>query len=143
MARFVAQVPLRWTDQDAFGHVNNARLVTVLEEARVALLFESAAEHGVTGFESGCVITALEVRYLRQIPYDRTPVRVTMWTTGIRSASFTIQYEVHRGVEDAASPALMATTTLAMFDIPAQRVRRLTAPEREFLVRWNDPAGDS
>jgi acyl-CoA thioester hydrolase len=138
MARFVAHVPLRWTDQDAFGHVNNARLVTVLEEARVALLFASAEEAGVTGFEAGCVITTLEVRYLRQVPYERAPLRVAMWVGGLRSASFTILYEVHRGGDDAASPAVIASTTLAMFDLGPQRVRRLTPPERAFLARWTE-----
>ncbi len=140
MARFVAEVPLRWTDQDTFGHVNNARLVTVLEEARVALFFACAEQAGVVGFESGCVITSLEVRYIRQVPYERTPLRVTMWIGGIRAASFTVHYEVHRGGEaDGAPPALTATTTIAMFDLAAQRVRRLTAPERDFLAGWTDP----
>ena len=50
MPRFVAQVPVRWTDQDAYRHVNNAKAVTLLEEARVALIFdEAAAPHGVRG----------------------------------------------------------------------------------------------
>ena len=34
MARYVAQVPLRWTDQDSYRHLNHARAVTLLEEAR-------------------------------------------------------------------------------------------------------------
>ena len=137
MARFVAHVPLRWTDQDAFGHLNNARLVTVLEEARVALFFACAEEAGVRGFEAGCVITDLQVRYLRQVPYERTPARVAMWLSGIRGASFTVHYELHRGGDgDAEPPALTATTTLAMFDVAVQRVRRLSAEERAFLARW-------
>jgi acyl-CoA thioester hydrolase len=139
MARFITHVPLRWTDQDAFGHLNNARLVTVLEEARVALFFACAEEAGVRGFEAGCVITSLEVRYLRQVPYERTPLCVAMWVRGIRAASFTVCYELRRGGEDrAASPALTATTTIAMFDLEAQRVRRLTAAERGFLARWTE-----
>ena len=142
MARFVAEVPLRWTDQDPFGHLNNALLVTVLEEARVALFFACAEQSGVGGFEEGCVFTALEVRYLRQVPYERTPVRVAMWVSGIRAASFRVHYELRRGGEDGESPpALTAATTLAMFDLDTQRVRRLTAAEREFLGQWTEPGG--
>lgn len=140
MARFVAEVPLRWTDQDNFGHVNNARLVTVLEEARVTLFFECAEQVGVAGFEKGCVVTSLEVRYLRQVPYERMPLRVTMWIGGIRAASFTVHYEVHLGSDgDGAPAALTAATTIAMFDFATQRVRRLTGDERAFLSRWTEP----
>ena len=32
---FVAQVPVRWSDMDAFGHINHARMVTLMEEACV------------------------------------------------------------------------------------------------------------
>jgi xanthine dehydrogenase iron-sulfur cluster and FAD-binding subunit A len=41
-------VQLRWSDQDVFGHVNNARIVTVIEEARAILLFEVAVVDPVT-----------------------------------------------------------------------------------------------
>ena len=30
------QVPMRWGDMDAYGHVNNIAVVQLLEEARVA-----------------------------------------------------------------------------------------------------------
>ncbi|WP_248122554.1 acyl-CoA thioesterase [Micrococcus lacusdianchii] len=33
---FECPVPVRWSDQDANGHVNNARVVTLLEEIRIA-----------------------------------------------------------------------------------------------------------
>ena len=39
---FVARVPLRWTDQDSYRHLNNASVVTLLEEARIGLFFDAA-----------------------------------------------------------------------------------------------------
>ena len=38
---FVTEVPLRWTDQDAYRHLNHASAVTVLEEARIDLFFDA------------------------------------------------------------------------------------------------------
>ena len=29
------EMQLRWSDQDALGHVNNARVITLMEEARI------------------------------------------------------------------------------------------------------------
>ena len=67
MARFVAQVPLRWTDQDPYRHLNNARAVTLLEEARIGLFFDLAGEEGVDGFERGLFVVGLYVDYRRQV----------------------------------------------------------------------------
>ena len=53
MSCFVTQVALRWTDQDVYRHVNNARAVTLLEEARVAMVFDAAEAAGVSGFRDG------------------------------------------------------------------------------------------
>ena len=37
-------VPVRWTDLDAYGHVNNAAMVRLLEEARIAAFWQPAPE---------------------------------------------------------------------------------------------------
>jgi acyl-CoA thioester hydrolase len=68
VARFVVQVPMRWTDQDAYRHVNHAKAVTLLEEARVAMVFAAAAAEGVEGFGAGLLVVGLQVDYRRQIP---------------------------------------------------------------------------
>ena len=46
--RYVYESPLRWSDMDAYGHVNNARFLTLYEEARVALFFLGARQMGLT-----------------------------------------------------------------------------------------------
>src|SRR6185503_12270839 len=74
----VTQVPLRWTDQDAYRHLNHARAVTVLEEARIALFFDRDAEDGLRGFADGLLVAELNVAYRRQVAYRSTPVRITM-----------------------------------------------------------------
>ena len=54
MSSFVTQVPLRWTDQDSYRHLNHAQAVTVLEEARIALFFKRAALDDLHGSPPGC-----------------------------------------------------------------------------------------
>src|SRR5688500_6047152 len=93
MSRFHYACPLRWSDLDAFGHVNNSRFLTLYEEARVALMFVEARKAGVTGFEQGVVVSRHEVDYL--LPVDYTdPVHIEMWIEEIRSSRFTIAYEM-------------------------------------------------
>lgn len=137
MPRFVAQVPVRWSDQDAYRHVNNANAVTLLEEARAAMVFHAAAADGVPGFASGLLVVGLHVDYRRQIPYRSDGVRVAMAIDEVRAASFRITYEMHDGPEECDVVAVRAWTRMAAYDLGAERPRRLTADERAFLGRWS------
>jgi acyl-CoA thioester hydrolase len=133
--RYLFDCPLRWSDMDAYGHVNNARFLTLYEEARVALFFRGAADLGLTSFEDGIVIFRHEVDYLRPINYgDR--VRIEMWVEEIRASRFTISYEFFAG-EVLASKA---RSVCVPFNLENQHPRRLTEGERSFLDRWTDPA---
>ena len=93
MSRFVHQAALRWSDMDAYGHVNNARFLTLYEEARVALFFIGAREMGLTSFEDGIVIARHEVDYLRPVDYGDA-VSIEMWVDEVRPSRFTIAYEL-------------------------------------------------
>ena len=136
MPRFVAQVPVRWSDQDAYRHVNNANAVTLLEEARAAMVFHAAAANGVASFGEGLLVVGLQVDYRRQIPYRSDGLRVSMAIEELRAASFRITYEMHEGPSEADPVAVRAWTRMATFDLDANRPRRLTPDERHFLHRF-------
>jgi acyl-CoA thioester hydrolase len=112
---------------DAYGHVNNARFLTLYEEARVALFFVAAREAEVS-FEQGIVIARHEIDYLRPVDYGDS-VRIEMWVDGIRSGSFTVAYELF----DDGALAGRARSVCVPFDLAAGRPRRLTEAERVFL----------
>jgi acyl-CoA thioester hydrolase len=136
VAPFVAHVAVRWTDQDVFQHVNHAVTVTLLEEARIQLVFDEARAEGVPGFAEGLLVTGLSVDYKRQLAYRSRQLRVAMTVEDMRAAAFRIRYVMHDGPEEGDAVAVTAETRLATFDLAAQRPRRLTPEEREFLGRW-------
>jgi acyl-CoA thioester hydrolase len=129
--RYTYHCAVRWSDMDAYGHVNNARMLTLYEEARVALMFKGASEAGLTSFVEGVVISRHEVDYLRPVDYA-DPVRIELWLEEIRPSRFTIAYEMF----DADALASRARSVCVPFDLAAGRPRRLTAAEREFLSPW-------
>jgi len=133
VTRFHYACPLRWSDLDAFGHVNNSRFLTLYEEARVALMFVEARKAGVTGFEEGVVVSRHEIDYV--LPVDYTdPVHIEMWIEEIRPSRFTIAYELF----DGAAVASRARTVCVPFDLANGRPRRLSTAEREFLEPWQE-----
>jgi acyl-CoA thioester hydrolase len=141
--RFVYEAPLRWSDLDVFGHVNNALFLTLYEEARVALFFVAARQAGLTSFEEGIVIARHEIDYLRQVDHSAHPdgtarpaqVRIEMWVEEIRPSRFTLAYEMH----DGGVIASRARSVCVPFDLANKRPRRLSESERTFLDGWLAP----
>lgn len=134
MAVFCTDVAVRWSDMDVYGHVNNARVVTLLEEARTKLLFGEAARQAATAFTRGVVVVELTVRYHQPLVYSVTPLPVRLWVSELRAASFTLDYLLGGSDGEAVS----ARTHLAAYDIAAHRPRRLTPAEREFLAAFRE-----
>jgi acyl-CoA thioester hydrolase len=132
---FHTKVGVRWSDMDVFQHINHARMVTLLEEARIPWLFEDGRP--TVTLRDGAVIADLHVRYRGQLRHDDGPLDVLMWIESVRAVDFTIGYEVRAGgAAPDSAPSIVASTQIAAFDIDTQRLRRLTAPEREYLEQW-------
>jgi acyl-CoA thioester hydrolase len=138
MAAFVTQVPLRWTDQDAYQHLNHARAVTLLEEARIELFFHDAVSSGVSGFVGGLFVVSLHVDYKKQVAYRSRTLRVALTIDDVRAASFVIRYRLHLGPDADDPVAVIASTKMAVFDMVAQIPRRIEDEERAFLLGYSD-----
>lgn len=69
------EVPVRWGDMDAFGHVNNVVFIQFLEESRIAFMDEfdlvSASD------KHGPVIVNVNCNYRREIVHPAT-LRVSL-----------------------------------------------------------------
>jgi acyl-CoA thioester hydrolase len=131
MSRFVHDVHMRWSDMDAYRHINNSAYLQYLEQARVAMFF-----HRHEGFSSGTVIGRHEIDYLHPVVYHPEPLRVEMWIEQVRGAQFTVRYEVF----DEGRLAAKAATRCVTFDFSMDRPRRLTDEEREILNGFADDA---
>lgn len=140
MARHLYQCPLRWADMDAFGHVNNVVFLRYLEEARIDFMFRLRPEGDGPSFSGGSVVARHEIDYLRPLVHRHAPVTVESWVTRLRAASLTIAYEV-KDPETAERPEevyVRASTVVVPYDLQAQRPRRITAFEREYLEKYRD-----
>ncbi len=118
---------------DAYGHVNNVVFLRYLEEARIDFLFRPDKD-----FQQGSVVARHEIDYKRQLVHRHHPVDIELWVTEIRAASFTLSYEV----KDGDQVYVTASTVIVPFDFEAQRPRRITAEEREFLQEYTDDTAD-
>jgi acyl-CoA thioester hydrolase len=130
---YVSMVRPRWSDMDAFGHVNHAKMVTLLEEARVPLLFDEASRVGLGEFARGMVVVKLAVHYRAPVVVGNQRIRVEISLRELKFSSLTLDYKVHCGPLGTDKVAATAETVLAPYDVGAERPRRLTDAERAFL----------
>ena len=130
---YVSLVRPRWTDMDVYHHINHASMVTLLEEARIPLLFNDAVKAGLTELPKGIVVVRLEVSYKAPIVVTGQDIRVDIDLSQLRAASFTLGYRVHGGPSETDPVAVTAETVLAPYDTAALRPRRLSPAESEFL----------
>jgi acyl-CoA thioester hydrolase len=128
---YATEIAVRWSDMDVFGLVNNARIVTLLEEARTELLFTTGAQVGAVDLARGVVVSRLSVRYRRPLVYSGTPAALRVWVSELRAASFDLDYEVRDG--RSGEVAATARTQLVPYELAAARPRRITDLERAFL----------
>ncbi|MFG2605833.1 acyl-CoA thioesterase [Streptomyces sp. NPDC048514] len=129
--RHLYRCPLRWSDMDAYGHVNNAIFLRYLEEARIDFLSLRGKES-----KQGSVVARHEIDYRRQLVHRPTPVDIELWVREIKAASFIVSYEV----KDDDHVYVRASTVVVPFDFETQRPRRITPEEREFLGKYGDDA---
>jgi acyl-CoA thioester hydrolase len=121
---------------DVFGHVNHANTVTLLEEARVELLFGEGGRHGAASMADGMVVARLVVDYHAPLVVDGSGVRVEIVVRELRAASFTLDYTVYNGRRSSDAVVATAETLLVPYDVAASRPRRLTDAERDFLAGY-------
>ncbi|WP_431946068.1 acyl-CoA thioesterase [Actinacidiphila sp. bgisy167] len=134
MARHIYRCPMRWSDMDAFRHVNNVVFLRYLEEARVDFMFRLAPGEGSASFTGGSVIARHEIDYLRPLVHRHEPVTVETWVTKVGAASLTLAYEV----KDPETVYVRASTVVVPYDLEKGRPRRITAEERSFLEEYYD-----
>jgi acyl-CoA thioester hydrolase len=122
---------LRWSDPDSYGHVNHARALSLLEDARLAIAAEAPGV--VPGRQPDVILARLEVDYLRQLHYrvgERLCVR--SWVTRMGTKSFTMRQELLQDDE----VAIRLDAVLVVFDITVDASRPLTDEERDYWGRW-------
>lgn len=134
---------VRWSDMDAFGHVNNVQVLRLLEEVRIHAFEDLRDAGGPSMLESGVVVARHEVEYLAPLHWRLAQVPVDLWVTSVGGASFELGYEVYdpapeNDPDGQRTVYVRAATTAVAFDVATRSTRRLSDHERRLLESWVD-----
>jgi acyl-CoA thioester hydrolase len=121
---------VRWDDIDAFGHVNNAKYLTYIQEARFQWSFYQYASKDEKPTLVEMVVAKAEVDYLVPIYEGGRVYDVNLWVESIGNSSFVMGYEV---VGDNGTIHAKVKTVQVAVSMETKKSRPLTETEREFL----------
>jgi acyl-CoA thioester hydrolase len=123
------QIEIRWRDQDAYGHVNNAVYLTYLEEVRDEWLERAL---GDSGDAWGYVTARVAIDFRRELTQDDEAIVARLWLTRIGTSSVTTREEI---VTVGGELAAEAEAVLVARDTETGRSRPLSEAERAALER--------
>lgn len=104
------EIPLRWSDQDVNGHVNNARILTLIEEARIQAVEQWTATTP-DGTDYKRMVRVLNTSFEREVRYG-PGTTVWVWIPRIGNTSYVVG---HLLVQDD-QPCVYAEATIVVID---------------------------
>lgn len=121
---------VRWDDIDAFGHVNNAKYLTFIQEARFLWSVEASKEKGFDPTILEMVVARAEVDFISPIYDGGRTYDIHLWVENIGNSSFTLKYEI---VGDNNLVHAKVTTVQVAVSLETKKSRPLTDTEKQFL----------
>lgn len=132
-----SQMPVRWGDMDAFGHVNNAVYLTYFEQARVDWWdsLDMNTHRSQSGLRYGPVVLTAQCYFKLPVFYP-SRLMVDVYASPPGRSSFVLDYEI-RLAEDPDTVYTEGSTKIVWVDYQATKAVRLpdairsTLPEQE------------
>lgn len=122
--RFYHPIEVRYGDLDPQGHVNNAKTVTYLEQARIQYIKHLNLWQGGSFLDIGIILAEIRVTYKAPIHFGQA-VRVGVRVVHMGNKSFEMEYVV----EDATTQAVLATGTTIQVAYDYRQQKSIPIPE--------------
>jgi len=132
-------VHVRFSDVDAYGHVNNVKYLEYLQEARIVLTSRAWRELRDAGAPASLVIAQTDVDYRRPILFRGQPYDCWSVVSRVGTRSMTVESEIC----DADEVLARARVVVVFFDPATGRSVEPSAPFRERLLGLMPPESAS
>ncbi|MBC8100634.1 MAG: acyl-CoA thioesterase [Armatimonadetes bacterium] len=136
--RYYTPMTIRYGDMDTLGHVNNAKYLTYLEQARVSYFRDNGLWDGALS-ALGLIIARVTIDY--KLPLTTADGTIDIWTRCNRlgNKSFDIEHQIITRRTGDAVIAATGTTVIVVFDYQKQMAIALPDAWRALLLAY-EPA---
>jgi acyl-CoA thioester hydrolase len=129
--RHFIELPVRWGDMDAFGHVNNVHSMRYLESGRIAYVEDVL---GITlESKENIVLANIQCSFLQQLHYPAT-VAVATRINRLGRSSLHIRCAIYRQGE--SEPVVTGKGVLVWFDFISHQAIPLPDPLRAAILNF-------
>jgi acyl-CoA thioester hydrolase len=131
--KIVAEVPVRFSDTDALGHVNNGNYLSFLESARIEYLKKVLGR--VKAEDFGVIVARIEIDY-KSPAFHYETLRVGCRVYELGGSSILMDYRV----EDKATGRLvaLAKSVMVAFDYALGRPVRVSEEWRRKMEEFDE-----
>jgi acyl-CoA thioester hydrolase len=118
-------IEVRFADVDAFGHVNNAKYLTYVEQARVKY-FNDIVDWTYDWSKEGIILAKADIDFMQPVLF-RDEIVVMTRCSRLGTKSFDLQYQVMKYKNNEA--VLMANCTTVMVAFNYVHKKSIVMPE--------------
>ena len=131
-ARYRYDCAVRFSDVDAYRHVNNVKYFEYYQEARIAMLtaMRGVPEESGETRDLGVVVAQIDVDYRTPLFFRERPYAVETWVSGVGRSSFVVEGHIRDGDQVLSA----ARVVMVAFDAVTQSARALTERQRRRLL---------
>jgi acyl-CoA thioester hydrolase len=135
-APYVHSCPVRFSDVDAYRHVNNVKYFEYFQEARIAMMATMAGGHGhedldrAVAMPMSVVVAQVDVDYRTPLFFREEPYAVECWVGDVGRTSFVVCAEIHDGDKVLSR----SRAVMVAFDPSTGRARPLAGHEKAMLA---------
>jgi acyl-CoA thioester hydrolase len=126
------EVPLRWGDLDAQGHINNARYIDYLQDARADFLHELGIVHLL---KEGFTVVTNQIEYSAPGFFSPDPLLVDVGVCAMDDDSVTLAYKLFQADTKVAT----AYTTLCGYDLSTHTRKSLPDYAQDMFASILEP----
>ncbi len=135
---FFHLIEVRYGDLDPQGHVNNAKFLTYIEQARIFYLKQLKLWEGGSFQSLGIILADIHITFKKAVQFG-DPIRVGVHISDMGNKSMTAEYRL----EDARDASLFATGSSVLVAFDYQNNRSIPIPEewRNTIRQFEGMAG--
>lgn len=126
---FTSTPDVRWSDQDMLGHVNNAKVITLVEEARIQWLQAAWGRSDLR--QAPTLVARMELNYRYPVYYGKE-LRIELGVGHVGRSSYTITC---RGIQEGRV-CFDGLNVMVMVDPETGQPVALSDAEREELSQY-------
>lgn len=133
--RFRMPIAIRYGDMDTLGHVNNAKYLTYIEQARISYIRALGLWSGGVS-ELGVIVARTECDYKLPLTLDDGEALVYQRVSRLGSKSFDIEFVITRGAGDAEEVAAQGKVVLVVYDYQRNATVEMPQAWREKIMTY-------